>query len=222
MRLTLTTFVTVDGVMQSPGAPQEDPSGGFTDGGWLVPFMDQTAGEIVTEQFATADAFLLGRGTYEIFAGYWPHVTDADDPVATALNSLPKHVVSTTLTEPVWGGTTVIGSDVVASIQRLKDRRGRDLQVHGSHGLAQTLIRHRLVDEYRLWVFPVVLGYGKRLFGDGAVPSTLERIDTRLTSTGVAVHTYRAAGIPRHGAFAVASDGSQTSDVDASDPDDRT
>ncbi|RAG85787.1 dihydrofolate reductase [Streptacidiphilus pinicola] len=210
MKLTLTTFVTLDGVMQGPGGPEEDPSGGFRDGGWLVPFADERMGEIVAEQFADADAFLLGRGTYEIFAGFWPKVTDPDDAVAAALNGRPKFVVSTRLTEADWSGTTIIRDDVVARIRELKERPGGDLQVHGSHGLAQTLIRHRLVDEYRLWVYPLVLGHGKRLFGEGAVPTALERVDTRFTTTGVAVHTYRPTGLPSYGAFAVSSEGSNT------------
>ena len=177
VKLTLTTFVTLDGIMQSPGAAQEDPSGGFQEGGWLVPFMDEQAGEIVAEQFASAGAFLLGRGTYEIFAGYWPRVTDPDDLIAASLNRLPKYVVSTTLHEPDWSGTTVIRDGVVDRIWDLKAQPGRDLQVHGSHGLAQTLIRHQLIDEYRLWVFPLVLGRGKRLFGEGTVATTLHRVE---------------------------------------------
>jgi len=211
VKLTMTTFVTLDGIMQSPGAPQEDPSGGFDQGGWLVPFMDAQAGEIVAEQFSSAEAFLLGRGTYEIFAGYWPRVSDPDDLIAASLNGLPKYVVSTTLREPDWAGTTVIDHDVLDRIRELKDRPGRDLQVHGSHGLAQTLIGHHLVDEHRLWVFPLVLGRGKRLFGDGTVATTFQRLDTRVTSTGVAVHTFRPSGIPGHGEFDVSSGGSQTS-----------
>jgi len=215
VKLTLTTFVTLDGIMQSPGAPQEDPSGGFQHGGWLVPFMDERAGEIVAEQFATADAFLLGRGTYEIFAGYWPQVTDPSDVVAASLNRSPKYVVSTTLQEPGWAATTIISDDVVNRIRELRAQPGRDVQVHGSHGLAQTLIRHRLIDEYRIWVFPLVLGHGKRLFGEGTVPTSLHRVDTLFTTTGVAVHTFRPSGLPGHGEFEVASDGSQTSEVTA-------
>ena len=218
MELTLTTFVTLDGIMQSPGAPQEDPSGGFTDGGWLVPFMDQEAAEIVTEQFSGADAFLLGRGTYEIFAGYWPFVTDPSDVVAVSLNRCPKYVVSTTLQASEWEGTSIIAADVVDRVRALKDQPGRELQVHGSHGLAQTLIRHGLVDEYRIWVYPVVLGNGKRLFGDGTVPTAFERTETRFTSTGVAVHRYRPSGPPDHGAFTVSSDGAQTSEATTVDP----
>ena len=218
MKLTLTTFVTLDGIMQSPGAPNEDSSGGFREGGWLVPFHDGQAGDLVVEQFASADAFLLGRGTYEIFAGHWPRVTDPDDLIARSLNRLPKYVVSTTLHEPTWSGTTVITDDVVNRIRGLKDQPGRDLQVHGSHGLAQTLIRHQLIDEYRLWVYPLVLGRGKRLFGAGTVATTFSRVDTRFTTTGVAVHTYRPSGTPSHGAFDVSSDGSQSSSASAGGP----
>jgi dihydrofolate reductase len=213
VKLTLTTFVTLDGVMQAPGGPREDPSGGFQDGGWLVPYADQRMGEIVAEQFAGADAFLLGRGTYQIFAGYWPQVTDPDDVVATALNRCPKYVVSTTLQTADWTGTTIIGADVVTRIRQLKQQPGRELQVHGSHALAQTLIQHRLIDEYRLWQYPLILGHGKRLFGEGTIPAALERVDTRFTTTGVAVHTYHPAGLPRHGAFAITTEGSTTSEV---------
>jgi dihydrofolate reductase len=196
--------------MQAPGGPQEDTSGGFAHGGWLVPFADEDMGRIVDRQFATADAFLLGRGTYEIFASFWPSVTDPADGVATALNTLPKYVVSTSLTSPSWAGTTIVGDDVVARIRQLKDAPGRDLQVHGSAGLTQTLIRHRLVDEFRLWVFPVVLGTGKRLFADGTVPTGLECVATESTSTGVAVHTYRPTGEPRHGEFSLEDSAEKT------------
>ena len=175
--------------------------------------MDARAGELVTEQFATADAFLLGRGTYQIFAGYWPRVTDPGDVVAQALNGCPKYVVSSTLQATDWAGTTIIAGDVVTGIGELKEQPGRDLQVHGSHGLVQTLIRARLVDEYRVWVFPVVLGTGKRLFDHGTVPTTLELVGSELTGTGVAVHTYRPVGLPRHGAFAVSDEGNSTSAV---------
>lgn len=215
MKLTVTTFVTLDGVMQAPGGPQEDPSGGFTDGGWLVPFMDARAGELVTEQFATADAFLLGRGTYQIFAGYWPQVTDPGDVVARALNGLPRYVVSSTLQTTDWAGTSILSGDVVERIRELKQQPGRDLQVHGSHGLLQTLNRARLVDEYRLWVFPVVLGRGKRLFEEGALPAAMELTGTEITGAGVAVHTYRPAGLPRHGEFAVTDDGTSAPAVAA-------
>jgi dihydrofolate reductase len=202
MKLTVTTFLTVDGVMQSPGAPEEDPSDGFDLGGWLVPYADEDMGRAVVEWFATADAFLLGRKTYEIFAAYWPHVTDQHDPVAAALNGLPKYVASRRLDRVGWNNTTLIEKDVVAAVTMLKKRPGRDLQVHGSGELAQTLIEHDLVDEYRLFVYPVVLGRGRRLFAAGTVPGALRLADVKTTAAGVAIHTYERAGKPAFGSFA--------------------
>lgn len=203
-KLTLTTFLTLDGVMQAPGAPTEDPSDGFGYGGWLVPYADPDMGRFVTEWMAQADAFLLGRGTYQIFSAYWPRITDPDNAVATALNRLPKHVASTTLDQVQWEASSLIKGDLATEIAALKHRYPRELQVHGSAGLAQTLIAKDLVDEYRLWLYPVILGRGKRLFGSGAAPAALELIDVRRTSTGVAVHTYRRKGPPTFGSFALA------------------
>ncbi len=151
--------------------------------------------------FAAADAFLLGRKTYEIFAEYWPRVTDPGEPVATALNRLPKHVVSNTLDKVEWHNSSLVRGDVVKEIAGLKRRYARELQVHGSGGLAQTLIANDLVDEYRLWFYPVVLGSGKRLFGSGAVPAALTLASTQRTSTGVVVNTYQRAGKPRYESF---------------------
>jgi dihydrofolate reductase len=198
-RLIVTTFLSLDGVMQAPGGPDEDRSGGFDHGGWLVPFADEDMMRIVVEWIARADGFLLGRKTWELFAAHWPRVTDPADPVARALNTLPKYVVSTTLTSADWHGSTLIRGDVVDQVTRLKQRPGRELQVHGSGGLAQTLLRNDLVDEYRLWYFPVVLGQGKRLFGDGAVPTTLRLVDARTTRAGVAIQSYQRAGAMKYG-----------------------
>jgi dihydrofolate reductase len=199
MDLTLTTFLSLDGVMQSPGGPEEDPSGGFAQGGWLVPYADQDMGRFVSEWFGKAEAFLLGRRTYDIFVSYWPNQTDPNDPVASRLNLLPKYVISTTLEKPDWQNTTVISDNVVEAIAKLKERPGGELQVHGSGTLARTLIDNGLVDEYRLWVYPVVLGEGRRLFGDGVTPTALSLVETRTTGTGVAVHVYRPAGKPSYG-----------------------
>jgi len=192
MQLTLTTFLSLDGVMQGPGGPAEDPSGGFKQGGWMVPYADEAMDRFVTDWFAAADAFLLGRTTYEIMAGYWPQVTD--DEVARKLNGLPKYVVSRTLDKVMWNNSTQIKDDPVEEVIRLKGEAGQELQVHGSGKLAQTLIRHGLIDEYRLWFHPVVLGRGKRLFAEGQPPIALKLIETKTTGTGVVIHVYQPAG----------------------------
>ncbi len=202
-KLIITTFLSVDGVMQAPGAPDEDRSGGFAHGGWMVPYADEDLGRFVTAWIEQASAFLLGRGTYEIFAAHWPRVTDPQDVIARALNDLPKYVASTTLKTAEWHNTTVIQGDVVEAVRALKREGTGELQVHGSPGLAQTLIANDLVDEYRLWVHPVVLGSGKRLFGAGAAPAALKLSATKTTSTGVVVHTYERADALRYGAFSV-------------------
>lgn len=173
--------------MQAPGGPDEDRSGGFEQGGWLVPYADEDMGRFVTEWFAQADAFVLGRKTYEIFAAYWPLVAEPSDPVAAALNNLPKHVASTTLDHVEWNNSALIEGDVAEAVARLKAQPGRELQVHGSGELARTLMQHDLIDEYRLWIYPVVLGHGRRLFesGDGlASCGPRHRADLPLIATG--------------------------------------
>ncbi len=201
MRLTLTMFVTLDGVVQAPGGPNEDPSGGFEHGGWLVPYADEDMMQAMAGFFAEVDAFLLGRRTYEIFAAAWPRVTDPDDPIASRLNGLPKYVASRTLDEVSWQGSELLKGDVATEVAELKRRPGRELQVHGSGGLAQTLMQHDLIDEYRLLTYPVVLGKGKRLFADGAKPAALDLIDHKTTSTGVSIDVYTPAGEPTYGSF---------------------
>jgi dihydrofolate reductase len=203
MRLTLTMFVTLDGVVQAPGGPEEDPSGAFEHGGWLVPYADDDMAQAMAGFFAEADAFLLGRRTYEIFAAWWPKVTDPNDPIAGPLNNLPKYVASRTLEEVSWEGSELLKGDVATEVAELKGRPGRELQVHGSAGLAQTLMQHDLVDEYRLLTYPVVLGTGKRLFADGAKPVALSHVDHKATSTGVSIDVYTPAGEPTYGSFEV-------------------
>lgn len=187
MKLTVHTFLTLDGVMQGPGGKEEDPSGGFELGGWLVPHADDDMGRLVDGWFAEADAILLGRTTYQLFQPYWEQVTDPDNAVATALNGLPKYVVSNTISNPTWNNTTVLSGNFLEAIDDLRAGPGRELQVHGSHQLARALHDAGLVDEYRLFVFPVVLGQGKRLFEAGAVPSTFTLAGHKATAAG-AVH----------------------------------
>lgn len=203
MRLTLHTFLTLDGVMQAPGGPDEDPGGGFEHGGWSAPYGDQDFGAAMAGWFGQVDAFLLGRKTYQIFTGHWPHVTDPGDPIASKLNTLPKYVASATLEDVSWNNSSLLGGDVSAEVAKLKERPGRELQVHGSGQLAQTLIEHDLVDEYRLLIFPVHLGSGKKLFRDGARAAALRLTSTSVTGTGVIIATYEPDGPARHGSYAL-------------------
>lgn len=201
-KLVVGTFVTLDGVMQGPGGPDEDRSGGFEHGGWLVPYFDGMMTHLIGEWTEAAEGLLLGRKTYEIFAAHWPYVT-GDDPIAAKLNSVRKYVVSRTLTGVDWSNSRLLRGDVGEEVARLKRETSGELQVTGSGALVQTLLRHGLVDEYRLWVFPVLLGTGKRLFAEGAIPAALKLLDTKVSSTGVAIHTYRVQDRISYGSFAL-------------------
>lgn len=201
MRLTATTFVTMDGVVQGPGAPDEDRSGGFEQGGWLVPYADDDMGEIMGARFAAAEAFLLGRRTYELFAAHWPDVPD-DNPVARALNKLPKYVVSATITGPAWSNSAVISGDVAAEVNRLKALPGGELQVHGSPQLVRSLLADGLIDEFQLLIYPVVLGQGRRIFDDPGFAAAFRLVGSATTRSGIAALTYLPAGNPRYGSFA--------------------
>jgi dihydrofolate reductase len=198
----LATYLSLDGVMQGPGRPTEDPSGGFEHGGWQFPYADEELGTFSEQWFAEADAFLLGRRTYEIFAAFWPTVTDADDVIATSLNALPKYVVSTTLDRAEWHNTTIIRTDVLEKVAELRERPGRELQIHGSGALARTLLDHGMLDELRLWTYPVVLGSGMRLFEPGRTATAMRLIESRTTGSGCVVSVYRPAGKPTYGDFA--------------------
>lgn len=202
-RLIVNTFLSLDGVMQAPGGPDEDRSGGFDQGGWIVPYADEDTGRFVDDWIAEADSFLLGRKTYEIFAAHWPRVPTADNPVSAALNERPKYVASKTLDRVEWNNSTLIKGNVVEEITRLKRQPGREILVYGSGNLAQTLIKNDLIDEYRLWFFPVVLGSGKRLFGSGSIPTAFRLVDTKTTRSGIAIHTYERAGEMKYGSFAL-------------------
>ena len=203
MRLTLHTFLTLDGVMQAPGGPDEDRDGGFPYGGWSFPYGDQDFGVAMTGWFEHASAFLLGRKTYQIFSGHWPRVTDPADPIASKLNALPKYVASTTLASADWPNSVLLSGDVAAETAKLKEQPGNELQVHGSGGLAQTLIEHDLIDEYRLLFFPVHLGSGKKLFRDGAKAAALRLISATTTGSGVIIATYQPAGPVQTGSYAL-------------------
>jgi dihydrofolate reductase len=187
-KLIVIEYVSLDGVIQGPGHAGEDADGGFTAGGWTQPLMPHHR-KYNTESFQTAGAFLLGRKTYEIWAEYWPTVQDEADLIAHALNTQPKYVVSKTLSKADWKGTTII-RDVPAEIPRLKDQPGKPIFVMGSSVLAQTLMEHRLVDEYQLWLHPVVLGGGKRLFGEGSPLTQMRLVDSRTSAGGLVILSY--------------------------------
>jgi dihydrofolate reductase len=198
MKLALHSFISLDGVVQAPGGPEEDREGGFEHGGWTFAYGDDAVGQAMVGWFADAEAFLLGRRTYEIFANYWPKITEPDHPIAAKLNALPKYVASTTLEGLEWEHSTLLG-DVVTGVADLKEQPGKELQVHGSGRLAQTLIAHGLIDEYRLLTFPVRLGSGKRLFPEGDTGSSLRLTATSTTGAGVVISTYVPDGPVRTG-----------------------
>ncbi|MBJ8344352.1 dihydrofolate reductase family protein [Antrihabitans sp. YC2-6] len=200
MKLTATIMVTVDGVMQGLGAPDEDRSGGFERGGWIEPLFDTGAMTFLNEVYERADAFLFGRRTYDIFAGSWGQVEDPGmNPVAKALNSRPKYVASTTLTDPQWADTTVLSGDVAAAVRELKAKAGGELQVHGSGAFVRWLLDNELVDEINLLICPVVIGQGTRLFPDAGPDIALELIASSTTPGGVTIQVYRPNGRPQYG-----------------------
>jgi dihydrofolate reductase len=213
MRLTVTSHLTLDGVMQSNGKPEPELADGFEQGGWQVPYLDQDMDRFTADWIAAADAFLLGRRTYELFATYWSQVTDPEDPRATRLNALPKYVVSTTLDRVEWTNAVLLQGDVAEEVAKLKRRPGNELQVHGSAELVRTLMKNGLIDEYRLLIHPVVLGNGRRLFADGTTPAAFELIDTKTTSRGVVAHVYRPAGEPEYGSVTLVREGDAVTDT---------
>lgn len=206
MKLTLTEFVSLDGVAQGPGSPGEDTSDGFTQGGWLVPHADEAFMRQAVEWLGQADALLLGRRTYEAFARDWPQITDPDDPFTVPMNSLPKYVASQTMTAATWDPATILSGDVAAQVAELKQQPGRELQVHGSARLAQSLLAAELIDELRLVVAPVVVGHGRRLFPEGGAPAGLRLLATKTTPSGLALQTYEWVGLPAYATYSGASD----------------
>jgi dihydrofolate reductase len=199
-KLVVTTFVTLDGVMQAPGGPGEDPSGGFSHEGWLVPHFTEDMGAQIDEWFTGAQDFLLGRGTYEIFYASWPKMI-SDDPVSQGINFKKKYVASRTLTDVEWETAELLQGDVGEAVRKLKAEDGGELQVHGSAGLIQTLLKEELVDELRLIVFPVTVGEGKRLFGEGSSPRTWRLATQKASSTGAIMATYERVGDLETGNF---------------------
>jgi dihydrofolate reductase len=213
-KLVINTFVTVDGVMQGPGGPEEDPTGGFAFGGWGVTQWDEVMNEKMGASMDEPFALLLGRKTYEIFAAHWPHVleeeraarggtsSEVDDPAAAALNAARKYVASRTLDAVHWNNSVLLEGDVAERVAELKAEDGPEIQVHGSSDLIQTLLAAELVDIWRVWTFPVVLGAGKRLFGSGTLPTNLRLTDSTVSTTGVIIATYEPAGQVVTGSFA--------------------
>ncbi|GIG59818.1 deaminase reductase [Longispora fulva] len=199
MKLTVTTFVSLDGVLQGPGGPEEDRTDDFDLGGWLIPYADAGFGGIVVDWISDADAFLLGRRSYQLLSSHWPNVTDPNDPIAAKLNTLPKYVPSSTLTTLDWANSHLLTGDLVEEVTKLKAQPGQTLQVHGSGQLIQTLLAAGLVDELRLLTFPVVLGKGQRLFEAGATPAAWRLTGVKSTDAGIIAHTYTYAGTPALG-----------------------
>jgi dihydrofolate reductase len=213
-QVIVNTFLSLDGVMQAPGGPEEDPTGGFQHGGWSVTYWDDVMNETMGRYMAEPADLLLGRRTYEIFAAHWPRAgaeerearggtaSEVDDDAAASLNAARKHVASTTLTEVAWEGSELLQGDVPTAVAALKAQDGPDLVVQGSSVLIQTLLEHDLVDEFRIWTFPVVVGPGKRLFGDRTFAGGMQLVDSAVSTTGVVMATYRRAGAVPVGSFA--------------------
>jgi dihydrofolate reductase len=200
-KILVSTFISLDGIMQAPGGPQEDPTGGFTLGGWTFPHFDPASGKVMGEIFGRPFDLLLGRKTYEIFAAHWPYVTDPNDPIAGLFNNVTKYVASRAKPQLAWQNSQWLGEDAIAALRRLKSADGPDLLVQGSGDFLQTLWKNNLVDEFTVLTFPVVLGSGKRLFGSGATPGGLKLVKAQTLPTGVIVASYRPDGAVKTGSF---------------------
>jgi dihydrofolate reductase len=202
-KLIVLSFITLDGVMQAPGGPEEDLTGGFSYGGWTVPFFDEFLGKIMAEQMSRPFDLLLGRKTYEIFAAYWPYQKTDSNPIAAGINNARKYVASHSPMKLDWSNSTILIGNVAAEVKRLKIQDGPDLQVHGSGKLIQTLLKHDFVDEFWLKIFPIILGSGKRLFAEGTLPANFNLRESRTSPRGVIVATYERVGEVKIGSFSM-------------------
>jgi dihydrofolate reductase len=200
-KLIVQTFLTLDGVMQAPGGPEEDDSGGFAHGGWSVNYWDEQMSQVMDQATSTPFAMVLGRKTYDIMAAHWPHAPE--ETGAKTFNDATKYVASRSHPRLEWSNSVLIDSDAAEGLAARKQEDGPELQVHGSGNLIQTLLRHNLVDEFRLWIFPLVIGSGKRLFAEGTIPSGLKLVDSKVSTTGVVMGTYQSAGEIVTGSFAL-------------------
>jgi dihydrofolate reductase len=200
-RLVVNAFTSLDGVMQAPGMPEEDREGGFDQGGWQVPYFDEESGQVMSEAIATFGALLLGRKTYEIFAGYWPYAP-ADDPIAARLNEAPKYVASRTLEAVAWHNSTLLKGDIADEVARLKEAY-EEIHTSGSGNLVQSLMKDDLVDQYNVWVYPVLLGSGKQLFAEGTMPTALRLVESRTFGNGAVLLSYQPTGKPEYGSTAL-------------------
>ncbi len=202
-KLIVLSFITLDGVIQAPGGPEEDPTGYFSYGGWIVPHFDEFLGKIMAEQLSRPFDLLLGRKTYEIFAAHWPYQKTDSDPIAAGINKARKYVASHSPMKLDWSNSTLLTGNVAAEVKKLKMQEGPDLQVHGSGNLIQTLLKHDLVDELWLKILPITLGSGKRLFAEGTLPARFNLRESRTSPSGVIVATYERAGEVKTGSFAM-------------------
>lgn len=202
-KLVVLSFVTLDGVMQAPGGPEEDPTGGFRHGGWVAGYFDDFLGSVMGKQMGKPFDLLLGRKTYEIFAAHWPYVNTSEDPIASAINKAKKYVASKTLEKLDWANSELIKGDVADEVKKLKKQEGAEIQVHGSGCLIQTLFKHDLVDELRLKIFPIALGKGKRLFAEGTIAVGFRLLECEISPSGVIAASYARSGEVRTGSFAL-------------------
>jgi len=202
-KVVVLSFITLDGVMQAPGGPEEDPTGGFTHGGWVVGYFDDFLGKVMVEQMSKPFDLLPGRKTYEIFAAHWPYVKTSEDPIAAGINNAKKYVTTQTLKKLEWSNSELVKGDVAKEVRKLKEQDGPEIQVHGSGNLIQTLLKHDLLDELWLKIFPITLGKGKRLFAEGTIPVGFKLLESQIAPSGAIVATFVRAGEVRTGSFAL-------------------